>query len=118
MQIEKDILRRIQNIGQFSSKGIRAPHTPLLLLLAISKAAAGEERRIYFSDVEGAFVSPASRCRHPRPVVAIVAIKQLPGAGWCNVRRPHGETQCSTLMSGVGLSGKYLRCGERLARTP
>ena len=25
---------------------------------------------------------------------------------------------CSTSMSGVGLSGKYLRCGERLARTP
>ena len=67
VQIEKDILRRIQNIGQFSSKAIRAPHKPLLLLLAVSKAAAGEERRIYFSDVEGAFVSPASRSRHLLP---------------------------------------------------
>jgi hypothetical protein len=25
---------------------------------------------------------------------------------------------CSTSMSGVGLSGRYLRCDERLARTP
>ena len=30
-----------------------------------------------------------------RPIVAIVAINQLPGACWCNGSRPHGETKCA-----------------------
>ena len=30
-----------------------------------------------------------------RPIVAIAALKQLPGVGWCDGRRPHGETQCA-----------------------
>ncbi|MEY3901046.1 MAG: hypothetical protein RL189_352, partial [Pseudomonadota bacterium] len=38
-----------------------------------------------------------------RPIVAIAAIKQLPGAGWCNGRRPHGETQCAQRCCDGGL---------------
>ena len=30
-----------------------------------------------------------------RPIVVIVATLQLPRAGWCNGRCPHGESQCA-----------------------
>ena len=30
---------------------------------------------------------------YSRPIVAIAAIKQLSGEGWCNGRRSHGESQ-------------------------
>jgi hypothetical protein len=36
---EQQLFDRISKIGQFSSNGIRAPHKPLLLVLAITKAA-------------------------------------------------------------------------------
>ncbi|MEY2986718.1 MAG: hypothetical protein RJB13_239 [Pseudomonadota bacterium] len=38
-----------------------------------------------------------------RPVVVIVAIKQLAGAGWCDGTSPHRETQCAQRCCDGGL---------------
>jgi len=40
-------------------------------------------------------VGPAGVDIPARPIVAIVAIEQLPGAGGCDGRRPDGQTQCA-----------------------
>lgn len=49
---EQDLIRRIDSIGQFSANGLRAPHKPLLLILAFTRAANGLQREIMFADVE------------------------------------------------------------------
>lgn len=66
---EQNLVKRIDGIGQFSANGLRAPHKPLLLLLALTKAAAGSKREILFAEEEERLRSllEIAGNRKPRP---------------------------------------------------
>lgn len=47
-----ELLQRFSDLRQFQRGGHRAPHKPLLILLALGKLARGEGRMVEFSDIE------------------------------------------------------------------
>lgn len=66
---ELDLIRRIDAIGQFSQNGLRAPHKPLLLILALTRISQGSRRELLFSDEEKCLRSllEIAGNRNPRP---------------------------------------------------
>ena len=49
---DADVLQRFSDLRQFQRGGHRAPHKPLLILLALGRLARGEGRMVEFADVE------------------------------------------------------------------
>lgn len=49
---DAELLQRFSELRQFQRSGHRAPHKPLLILLALARLARGEARMVEFSDVE------------------------------------------------------------------
>jgi putative restriction endonuclease len=47
-----EFLDRITNVTQWSRKGERAPHKPLLLLLVLARCARGEGREVAYRDID------------------------------------------------------------------
>jgi putative restriction endonuclease len=52
LHAEQRLLDLIQNIRTWKKEGERAPHKPLLLLLALGRVQRGERRLMAFSDIE------------------------------------------------------------------
>jgi putative restriction endonuclease len=49
---DMELLQRFSDLRQFQRGGHRAPHKPLLILLALGRLARGESRMVEFSDIE------------------------------------------------------------------
>ncbi len=49
---DEQVLQRFSELRQFQRGGHRAPHKPLLILLALGRLARGEERMVEFVEVE------------------------------------------------------------------
>lgn len=49
---DAQVLQRFSDLRQFQRGGHRAPHKPLLILLALARLARGEGRMVEFSDIE------------------------------------------------------------------
>jgi putative restriction endonuclease len=49
---DAQVLQRFSDLRQFQRGGHRAPHKPLLILLALARLARGEARMVAFSDIE------------------------------------------------------------------
>ena len=49
---DAQVLQRFSDLRQFQRGGHRAPHKPLLILLALARLARGEARMVEFSDIE------------------------------------------------------------------
>ncbi|MBK9778428.1 MAG: hypothetical protein IPP62_19065, partial [bacterium] len=47
-----EFLDRITNVTQWSRKGERAPHKPLLLLLVLARCARGEGREVAYREID------------------------------------------------------------------
>jgi putative restriction endonuclease len=68
---DTDLLDQLGSIQQHTREGIRAPHKPLLLLLALGRLERGEERLVAFADIEEplrrllAEFGPPRRSYHP-----------------------------------------------------
>ena len=67
----KDFLARIRKLNVWRANGRRAPHKPLLLLLALGRLQRGEPRLVRFEEVEGLLSNllllfgPPSTVHHP-----------------------------------------------------
>lgn len=48
----EDVLAQVRDLRQWRSGGQRAPHKPLLLLLALGRMQAGGERLMSFEEAE------------------------------------------------------------------
>lgn len=63
---DDEVLRRFSGIRQWRSREHRAPHKPLLLLLALGRLQAGEERLAPFAEVEEPLRRLLEQYGHPR----------------------------------------------------
>ena len=67
----EDFLERIRELNVWGAKGRRAPHKPLLLLLALGRLQRGEPRLTRFEEVEALLSNllrlfvPPSKVQHP-----------------------------------------------------
>ena len=67
----RDFLTRIGKLNVWSANGKRAPHKPLLLLLALGRLQRGEQRLAPFEEIEGPLTrllrrfGPPSKTLHP-----------------------------------------------------
>ena len=64
----RDFLRRIRKLNVWSARGERAPHKPLLLLLALGRLQRGERRLVPFEEIEGPLTVLLRRFGRPRKV--------------------------------------------------
>jgi putative restriction endonuclease len=67
----QELVERVNGLSVWTRDGQRAPHKPLLLLLALAKAAAGEDRLLAFTEIEAPLrklleaFGPSRRAHHP-----------------------------------------------------
>jgi len=66
----EDIIERVSNLKPPEQDGQRAPHRPLLLLLAISRMVNGKERLALFSELEGPMKDLLREFGPPRKVLS------------------------------------------------
>jgi putative restriction endonuclease len=70
-EIRRDVLRRVGALGVWRRDGQRAPHKPLLLLLALGRASRGADRLASFAELEEPLAEllrrygPSRRAVHP-----------------------------------------------------
>lgn len=63
---DDEVVRRFEGIRQWRAGDKRAPHKPLLLLLALGRLQAGEERLATFSEIEEPLRRLLEQYGHPR----------------------------------------------------
>lgn len=66
MRDETDLLERIERLSVMSRNGYRAPHKPLLLLLALGRCLAGHDRLEGYSELEKPLTKLLARFGPPR----------------------------------------------------
>ena len=80
--LRNDFLRRLRSIRQQTTGDYRAPHKPLLLLIALAGVAQGEERLIEYADCENRLSKLLTEFGPPvRQVKAFEPFKRLPKDG-------------------------------------
>ena len=63
---DDEVVRRFEGIRQWRAGEQRAPHKPLLLLLALGRVQAGEERLVTFPEIEEPLRRLLEQYGHPR----------------------------------------------------
>ncbi len=104
--------QKLTRLNVWKQGGKRAPHKPLLLLLAIGKAVRGEERLAPFSEIEKTLTGllrhfgPPSKAFHPEfPFGRLVTdgLWEIPGAD--SLRRTQSGDLHTTELRTRGISG-------------
>ena len=66
--VNEEIVRRFRSLSIWNKGGQRAPHKPLLCLLAISKMVNEKKRLLRFEDIEGRLRGLLTEFGPPRKV--------------------------------------------------
>lgn len=102
-KVEAELLDAVEHLRPWKRGGQRAPHKPLLLLLALGRAQRGEPRLVPFVDVEYLLSSllarfgPSRRSHHPEyPFWRLQndGLWEIPGGEALPRRKSNSESPC------------------------
>lgn len=127
MSAEKELLERLERIKRWARGDERAPHKPLLLLMALSRIQRGEERLVAFSDLEydlrallEAF-GPSRKSHHPEfPFWHLQSdgLWEIPGRELLTPKKGGASPTAGTLRENEAAGGLPERYDALLRRKP
>ena len=103
--LQKEFLEKLQSLRQHTNRGYRAPHKPLLLLIAFARIIRGENRLVNYSDCEEELFNLLREFGHPRKLQKpFEPFKRLPNDNiWELVNVPNQSSSTIEKLTGKNL---------------